>query len=179
MRKIQIRNSNFEIGNKLNEPSPNIFEFLTSNFPARLGSGFAGLGYATCVAPQRVGFLHEGEVTLTIAFVATRMTRVETRRRQTWSVGVPHPFPPQVDGGPADLQTRGNRLVLFFSECSQDDPATQRHLLGSAWGRLPLFQSRSLHQAAGAVASPTYFGRRPTPQISQAASATSRISHQR
>ena len=47
---------------------------------------------------------------------------------------ITHPFPPEVHSRPADAEEVRHRLVVLASKCSQDDPATKRHLPGSAVG---------------------------------------------
>ena len=51
-----------------------------------------------------------------------------------------HPFAPQVHRWTADVEIGRHDLVLLASSGAQDNPATERHLLGSAVGRGPPFQ---------------------------------------
>src|SRR5436309_2390956 len=51
-----------------------------------------------------------------------------------------HPLPPQLHGGSADAQPRGDRHILLTRDRAQDKPASQRYLLRRCVCALPLFQ---------------------------------------
>src|SRR5437879_900319 len=55
-----------------------------------------------------------------------------------------HPLPPQLHGGSAHAQPRGDGHILLRRHRSQDAPATQRHLLRRSVCGLPLFQLSAL-----------------------------------
>src|SRR6267142_2389211 len=55
-----------------------------------------------------------------------------------------HPLAPELHGGSAHAEPCGDGHVLLTRHRSQDNPATQRHLLRRSVCGLPLFQLRAL-----------------------------------